>query len=399
MSLREGLPRFLFVLPWDLNHLGGVNQVVGNLYRQAQETDRWRPMLLVSNWAHPKPAYQEVEGRTTAYVRLRSPWSKSRPWKALISFLIHMPSALNTLRKMLTEHNVSIVNIHYPSLAALSFTLLRAFGGFRGKVMLSFHGTDITHASETSGVERWMWRTLLRSADAIVSCSAALKQTITALAPECEHKVRIIQNGLDVEWFRAQWDRAFALEPELASRRYILNIGTFLHIKGQDILLEAFRRIAGEFPDLVLVLVGGAGPTLAELKEKARKNGLEERTFFYVDVPHSRIATFYEHARVFCLSSRREAFPLVLLEAGSFGLPIVASNVGGAPELISEGEDGRLVPPGNPVALASALRDLLLDERAALAMGERLQSKVTEHFTWERSFRQYEQLAGIERRP
>jgi len=259
--------------------------------------------------------------------------------------------------------------------------------------VLSFHGTDITHASATTGVERWMWRALLRSVDAVVSCSAALKQSIVALSPDCERKVEVIHNGLDIEWFKAQRDRAFVLDSALSNRRYILNVGAFLHIKGQDVLQEAFRQIAGEFPDLALVMVGGEGPHLDDLKEQAHRNALDDRTFFYANVPHSRVPAFYEQARIFCLPSRREGFAVVLLEAASFGLPIVASDVGGATELIRDGENGRIVPSDNALALAAALRDLLLDEGIAHSMGQRLWSMTSGRFTWRQSFSQYEKVA------
>jgi glycosyltransferase involved in cell wall biosynthesis len=393
MPLPHDRPGFLFVIPWDLSHVGGVNQVVRSLYRQAQRSARWAPMLFVSKWRCRQLEYQDVENRPTVSFRLRSPWVKDRPLIALATFLLYLPSSLRSLRKMLAEHKISIVNVHYPGLSSMAFTLLRALGGFQGRVVVSFHGTDIAEASATTGVERWMWRALLRSADALVSCSAALKQAIVTLAPDCEHKITVIHNGLDVEWFRAQRDSGFVLNDGLANRSYILSVGTFLHVKGQDVLLEAFHLLASEFPDLALVLVGGEGPTLPELKELARRRGLEDRVLFYSNMPYSIVPAFYEKARVFCLPSRREAFALVLLEAGAHGLPVVATQVGGAAEFISNGEDGRLVPSDDPLALTRALRQVLLDEQAARAMGQRLRSKTIEQFTWVRSFDQYEQVA------
>jgi len=395
MTSSQSNPGFLFVLPWGLKHPGGVNQVVINLFRQLRQSGRWNPLLMVNADECPEPQYAEEEGRPEVRFRLRSPWDKNQPWIGFIKFMIRLPLVLRNLRKVLHKDQIGLVNIHYVTLSALNFTLLRMLGGFKGRrLVLSFHGTDITRASEAMGIERWLWRTLLRSADMIVTCSNALKQRVATLAPDCGHKMVVIHNGLDIDYFRAQRDQEFVLDSALDGRKYVLNVGTFLHNKGQDVLLEAFYAIAGEFPDMALVFVGASGPALISLHEQAQKFGLDERVFFYENMPHTKISAFYERAQVFCLPSRNEAFGIVLLEAGVFAVPVIASHVGGIPELIVDGEHGRLVPPADPKALAAALRDLLHNEEKAVAMGKNLQCRVETQFTWGRAARRYEQLAG-----
>jgi glycosyltransferase involved in cell wall biosynthesis len=388
----EARPGFLFLLPWELYHPGGVNQVVINLFYQAQKSMRWHPMVCADMWEFPYPEYREVENRPTVYVRLRSPWNKRRPILGLITFLVYLPSSLLILRRMLDRDKIAVVNAHYPTLSTLLFSILRKFRGSKCKLILSFHGQDIENALKATGLERWLWRRLLRSADAIAACSVALRQRVLMLAPDCDNKTSTIHNGLDAALFQARRDNAYRLDTPLIDRGYVLNVATFEHKKGQDVLIEAFHSIAEEFADLILVLVGGAGPTLANLKIQAHKLGLDNRVFFYQDVPHARIPTFLEHAKLFCLPSRVEPFGIVLLEAGLFEIPVIASRVGGIPEIITDNKNGRLVEPNDPVALAMAMRALLLNENDAARYGKQLSLDVIQRFTWTRAFDEYAQL-------
>ncbi len=385
-EVRSGL---LFLLPWELHHPGGVNHVVINLFHQAQESMRWRAMVCVNMWEFPSPEYRAVDSRPTVYVRLRSPWNKDRHIFGLIVFLFHLPLSLIMLRRILERDKITVVNAHYPTLSVLLFSILRTFRGSARKLILSFHGQDIENALKATGLERWLWRRLLRSADAIVTCSAALRQRVLMLAPDCEDRSVTIHNGLDAALFDAQRDTAYRLDTALADRRYVLNVAAFEHKKGQDVLINAFHSIAGEFPDLALVLVGAAGPTLINLKNQAHKHGLGSRVFFYQDVPHARISAFLEHAKLFCLSSRVEPFGIVLLEAGLFAIPVIASRVGGVPEIITDNKNGRLVEPNDPEALAEVIRALLLNERDAAMYGKQLSLDVTQRFTWARAFDEY----------
>lgn len=392
MPSGESRPGILFLLPWELHHPGGVNQVVINLFHQAQESENWCPLICASLWEFPVPEYSEVENRPTVYVRLRSPWNKRHPALGLISFLVRLPSSLFMLRRILDRDKITVVNAHYPTLSTLLFSILRAFRGSKSKLILSFHGQDIENALKSIGLEQWLWRSLLRSADAIVACSAALRQRVLMLAPDCDDKTVTIHNGLDAALFQARRDRNYRLDAALVDRRYVLNVATFEHKKGQDVLIDAFHSIAEEFPDIALALVGGAGPTLVHLKDQAHKLGLDNRVFFYQDVPHTRIPTFLEHAKLFCLPSRIEPFGIVLLEAGLFAVPVIASRTGGVPEIIKNHENGRLVDPNDQVALAEMIRTLLLDENKAAMYGKQLRLDVMEHFTWTRAFHEYVQL-------
>lgn len=382
----------LFIIPWDLHHPGGVNQVVSNLFHQAERSERWHPMVCVNTWESKKPHYMEIDGRPTVRFRLRSPWSDKNPVYSLLAFLFHLPLSLVMLQRVLTKNQIVMVNVHYPTLGALLFFPLRMLGLFKGNLTLSLHGTDIENALSTTGVEHWMWCKLLHTADVITTCSDALKQRVLLLAPKCGYKIKVIHNGLDAQLFESQRDTEYSLNSTLANLPYILCVASFDRIKGHDVLLDAFRLISNEFPHLALVLVGRNGPELKKLKKQVDDFGILSRVLFYENVPHSKVAVFFEQARLFCLPSRSEAFGIVLLEAGLFKLPVVASRVGGIPEIILPDENGILVPPDDAVALANALRTLLNNENEAAMMGNSLHRRVIEHFTWLRAFHEYEAI-------
>lgn len=105
--------------------------------------------------------------------------------------------------------------------------------------------------------------------------------------------------------------------------------------------------------------------------------------------PTRRLPVFFKQAHIFCLPSRQEAFGLVLLEAGAYSLPVIASNVGGISELIEDRVNGILVPSDDVCALAASLRMLLGTPQLGRQMGDSLYQKVESRFTWTRTLEQY----------
>ena len=102
---------------------------------------------------------------------------------------------------------------------------------------------------------------------------------------------------------------------------------------------------------------------------------------------------FLERAKAFCLPSRAEPFGIALLEAGAYRLPVVASRVGGIPEIVIHGESGLLVQPDDVDGLAAALDRVMADPDAARGLGERLHRRVANDFPWKRAYEQYRTLA------
>ena len=183
----------------------------------------------------------------TVYTELGVPLYGPSPLRSCVSFLLRLPGRLFRLHKIVREHNVRIINIHFPGLAGLHFTVLRAVGLFRGGLVLSFHLSDARAAAETRGLERWMWRRMLRSADMLITVSDDMHPDLLSVDPGCGPKLLTLHNGVDVEFCSAhplERDR-FPLECE--GKPVILSIGNFMERKGHHILMRAFRLVLDRF--------------------------------------------------------------------------------------------------------------------------------------------------------
>jgi glycosyltransferase involved in cell wall biosynthesis len=172
----------------------------------------------------------------------------------------------------------------------------------------------------------------------------------------------------------------------------VLFVGKHFAPKGGPALLEAFAAVRRENPEARLAIVSSSCPS-------PRPPGVE----FHGLVSQEALAQLYETASVFALPTLREAFGLSLLEAMSFGLPVVASRIEAIPEIVSDGESGILVPPLDVPALAEALAGLLADPIRARQMGAAGRQRAMARFGWERTTRRMlavlrpQQAAGLAR--
>ena len=309
----ESRGTYLFILPWTLESCGGVNQVVENLMNQMERHGKYRPLLMVNSWGDTLLREQEIMGYRHFFFRLRSLWDNNNPLRNFLAWFIFLPSALRKLRRFVIQKNVAVINMHYCGLPALNIAILKSLGLFRGKWILSFHGADLLSARQSTGLARLLWKTVLTSADAIVTCSERLKSEIGVFYPENRDRVECIHNGIDNELFFIRRDISCIVDAALLSREYILNIGTFEYKKGQDVLIKAFSIIAQIYPDLDLVLIGRPAESIESIKVLIESLGLGHRVWLYENVPHDKVSTFYEKAKIFVLPSRYEPFGIVLL--------------------------------------------------------------------------------------
>lgn len=385
---------YLFVLPWSIDNPGGVDQVVINLYRRFLEAGNYNPQLLVTSWRHKKPEITTELGLSVVRMRVRSPLSDASVFRSLVAWSVTLIPELRSIAHYLRRNRVAVVNVHFPSLGALQFILVKRLFMPRLKVILSFHGMDIVNAATTNGMERRLWRLLLRTADACVGCSDALTRAILEFHAGVKHAVTI-HNGLDIDHFMRERNAGAVLNERLAHRSFLLSVAALEHKKGLDTLLRAFRLVrerAGA--DIALALVGpdrGAG---SELRQLAKELGLEESVVFCGEVPHADLHVYYAQAMVFCLASRLEPFGIVLLEAGAFRLLVIATSVGGIQEILDHGRTGRLVPVDNPGAFAREILDLVQAPSERARLGNELFNHVSRRFSWGRAYQQYLALCG-----
>jgi glycosyltransferase involved in cell wall biosynthesis len=162
-------------------------------------------------------------------------------------------------------------------------------------------------------------------------------------------KIMIIPNGVTLERFSG-WNKSY----RLVGLPSILYVGGLNKGKGVDILIRALVGLKSEHPKVKLHIVG-TGSSLSYLKALSVQEGIERDVIFWGQADYFSIPKFYKGADICVFPSRCEAFGIVVLEAMASGKPIVASNIGGIPEIISDDENGILVEPNDPEALSKAI--------------------------------------------
>jgi glycosyltransferase involved in cell wall biosynthesis len=194
-------------------------------------------------------------------------------------------------------------------------------------------------------------------------------------------KLYLIHNGIEHIEFLAKVEARTALAPEARNVTWILTLGELHSNKGTDVLIKAYAELLHSHPETRLIIIGG-GERKAELRTLIKELGLEDQVMLTGFLAEGR--KYLLAADIFAFPSLKEGLPFALLEAGYAGLPVVASRVGGIPEVIHDKESGILVPPQNPHALARAIRTLLEDPALAKKYGDALKARVTEKFSKER---------------
>jgi glycogen synthase len=164
---------------------------------------------------------------------------------------------------------------------------------------------------------------------------------------------------------------------------YLLFVGRLASNKGLLDLLEAFVPLARADPRAQLVLVGDDGGMAGAVDARLRSLGLDGRVRRVGHLSDEALATAYRSARALVLPSEYEAFGLVLVEAMAQGTPVVATRVGGIPEIVEDGRTGLLVPPHQPPALGEALLRIWRDDELRRRLGEAGRTIVVPRYRWE----------------
>jgi glycogen synthase len=249
-------------------------------------------------------------------------------------------------------------------------------------------------------VSTWLERTAYRASDAIVAVSRSMKEDVAALYGVNRDKVRVIHNGIDIEEYQPTWDASVLRELGIdLDRPYILFVGRITRQKGIVHLVRAIEHIQ---PGTQIVLCA-ASPDTEELRlemetgvQRARSRGAHRVVWIDHPVPKAKLIPLYTQAAVFVCPSIYEPFGIINLEAMACSTPVVASAVGGIPEIVQPGETGLLVPidpvspesaePADPDRfardLADAVNRLLTDPALRRRMAESGLQRVRERFSW-----------------
>lgn len=240
-------------------------------------------------------------------------------------------------------------------------------------------------------VYRVMDRQVMRRVTRIISVSDNVRDhylTELSIRPE---KIRTIHYGIEADKFNREFTPARQQEElGLAADDFI--IGTVANLnwrKDLFTLLEAAKLVLAECPRAKFLLIGD-GPQKAELQTRARQLGIADRVMFLGsrhDVPE-----LLALCRLFVLSSVTEGLAVAVLEAMAMGKPVVATKVGGIPEVVLDGETGILVPPKSPDQMAQAIKRLISHEKLAVQFGAAGQRRMEQYFSADRMVQGLERL-------
>jgi alpha-maltose-1-phosphate synthase len=236
-------------------------------------------------------------------------------------------------------------------------------------------------------ISSWCERTAIESAAAVIAVSDGMRSDILATYPGVRpDRVHVIRNGIDTQQYSPDPDRAlldrYGIDPQRPS---VMFVGRITRQKGLPVLLRAAERIDQAAQ---LVLCAGQADTaelqaeVTELVERLRstRSGV---IWLAGMLPREEIIQMLSHATVFVCPSLYEPLGIVNLEAMACGTAVVASAVGGIPEVVADGQTGLLVPPDDEVALAAAINALVGDPARATELGARGRDRAVAEFSWE----------------
>jgi len=324
---------------------------------------------------HPRLVFHQVN--TPSYPLFREPQ--------------YVLSLANTLVRVAREQGLDIVHAHYAvphaTAAVLARQVLQASDSGRApKVVTTLHGTDITVVGADPSYSEIVAFSIDQS-DGVTAVSNSLRDT-TCRELSVHRPIDVVPNFLNcATWRRSNVDDLRARYAGAdRSTRIVMHLSNFRPVKRIDLVVEVFARIAARVP--AVLLLAGDGPEAGLAHRLGRQLGVADRV--HLLGAQENVVPLLSIADLFILPSEQESFGLAALEAMACGVPVVASNVGGLPEVIDHGVTGFLHPVGAVEAMAESglalLSDRTLHERIAGAAGR----VVRERFCAERVVPMYE---------
>ena len=364
--------RVLLYLPWKIDMLGGVDVVVVRLWGDLERRFPGIGTIGIQDWEF-RGCQMDDQGRRCLHLNLPEPPSAEAklPLRYLLTLARRLPSLLRDLRK----HEIATVNMHFPRSNAYPLALLKRLGLWQGRIVLSFHGSDVGEILPNSTC----WQAIAEQTDAITACSADLARRIEELKL-FRQPVQVIHNGIDCERFVSTIDPC----PFPFDSPYILNVGNYIPRKAQDVLLNAFAQVVPDFPNLKVVFAGGTannGTWLQHLKELADRLNLGTKVVFLENQSQIRVASLMRSATCLAHTAHNEPFGLVLIEAGACGTPVIATRVGGIPEIIPSSTFGLLCEDGDVRGFANAMISVMQFPKESRNRADSLKNRVLKHFS------------------
>jgi glycosyltransferase involved in cell wall biosynthesis len=264
-------------------------------------------------------------------------------------------------RKIILQNQINIIQTHGYKSNLIGFFLRRLYSypwlGFA-------HG--YTYDNNRMRLYNFFDRFALRFADQVVAVSNSMKELLVRNGVK-DSKIRVLYNAIDPAEGKSTID-GHKVKKEYGIRedqKIIGVVGRLNPEKGQLVFLKAFRKVLKRFPSVTALIIG-EGQDREELEAYCNKHEMRESVRF--TGYQEKISSFYQILDILVLPSLSEGLPNTVLEAMSFGIPVVATSVGGVPEVINN-ENGILVPPGDHETLVDGITRLLQDDQLRRALG------------------------------
>lgn len=287
------------------------------------------------------------------------------------------------------HHGLDLVHVHYALPHATSAWMAREMYAEydRLPVVTTLHGTDITIVGQHPSLHSITRFSILRS-DAVTAVSGFLARETAESFQVPEERIRVIPNFVDTDRYRREGKPCHrsALAPE--GERILMHISNFRPVKRVQDAVEVLARVTARVPSRLVFI--GDGPERVRAQTRAEDLGVKDRVLFLGKSPS--VDELLPCADLFLLPSESESFGLAALEAMACGVPVVASRVGGVPEVVEDGVSGHLAEPGDVEAMAEAALGTLEDDERWRRMSRAARGVAVERFSAERVVPRYEAL-------
>lgn len=290
------------------------------------------------------------------------------------------------MAEVLREREIQVIHAHqYTPFFYAALARLR--GSWSSRLILTEHGRN--YPDVVSWKRRWANRLLMhRFADRVNACCEFSIDALVEKEGFPRGRIEVLRNGVELAKLDTNAEPPSDLPPR-KNRRVIAMVARFNPIKNHPLLLRGFQQVIQQREDVDLWLIGD-GQTRSELEQLCDDLQIRHRVHFLG--VRSDVPAILPAVDVVALTSHLEAAPLVLLEAMAASRPVVATNVGGNPEMVRHGENGYLVPTDDPSSLATAFLELLDNPQQATQMGKNGRALVEREYQLHQTIGGYYQL-------
>jgi N-acetyl-alpha-D-glucosaminyl L-malate synthase BshA len=295
-------------------------------------------------------------------------------------------SLASKLAQVAQMNQLDLLHVHYAIPHAVCALLAKQMVGSSLKVVTTLHGTDITVLGQDQSISDLI-RYAINESDAVTAVSKDLiEETRTLL--HISRPIDLAYNFIDKREYYPRDVQRLRLEFARPDEKILIHISNFRPVKRVSDVVDIFAQVAKKIPSRLIFV--GEGPELCKIIEQVKELGLTDRVAFCGR--QDDVAQIISLADVNLLPSEKESFGLVALEAMACGVPTVASNAGGIPELITHGESGYLAEIGDTEAMVNYTLKLLTDRELYARMVEACQYRARFTFCNDRIRKQYEEI-------